>query len=109
MKYRRLLISLALLLAVLAMLVGCASGEETEAALISADNVSGDLIYSIYAGNTVTITGYTGTERDLVLPDQIDTRPVTAIGADAFANCSGIVHLTIGKQVKTIGDGTFYG
>ena len=74
MKHRKLLISLLFLLLVLTASVGCASGAEPEAALISADNVSGDLIYSIYAGNTVTITGYSGSERNLILPDKIGQR-----------------------------------
>ena len=106
MKFSKLC---CLLIPLLLLLIGCSGSGETEPALISADNVSGDLVYSIYAGNTVTITGYRGSDRVLVLPDRIDTRPVTAIGDYAFADQSGIVYLTLGKYVRSIGDYAFSG
>lgn len=63
MKRRFLWISLMLLLLGMLALAGCAADGGEEAMLISSDNISGDLVYSIYAGNTVTITGYTGARR----------------------------------------------
>jgi|GEM_PF-3992194 len=43
-------------------------------------------------GNTITITGYTGSDTDVIIPSKIDDKDVTAIGEDAFA----------GKQLVTV-------
>ena len=39
---------------------------------------------------TITITGYTGPEGEVFIPDTIDELPVTSIGNGAFRNCSGL-------------------
>ena len=58
--------------------------------------------------NEITITGYTS-DLDLtnvVIPDEIDGKPVTKIGAGAFKS-SGIISLTVSDSVTTIADYAF--
>lgn len=45
---------------------------------------------------------YTGTENDVVIPDG-----VTSIGKAAFFQCSCLKNVTIGRNVKNIGDDAF--
>lgn len=42
-----------------------------------------DFSYEMNSGE-VTITGYHGTEREIVIPEEIEGRPVTRIGKEAF-------------------------
>ena len=54
-------------------------------------------MYSIGNG-VVTITGYTGNETDLVIPNKIEVYPVTTIDNSAFYECSSLrsVELSMG-------------
>ena len=45
-----------------------------------------EFTYSVDANGNVTITGYTGSESVVEVPDSIDGHPVTAIGSNAFNN-----------------------
>lgn len=58
------------------------------------------------ASGNVTITGYTGSETNLVIPAVIDGHPVTAIGDKAFYN-SVITSVTIPSGVVSIGNSAF--
>src|SRR5215471_8483754 len=55
---------------------------------------------------TITITGYTGTDANLVIPSTIDGLPVTSIGTGAFAGNS-LTSVTIPNSVTNIGDFAF--
>ena len=57
----------------------------------------------------VTITGYTGTNRVVVIPDTITGLPVTAIGGDAFNGNWRLTSVTIPNSVTSIGGGAFAG
>ena len=47
---------------------------------------SGDFSYSVNDdGTTATITGYNGTETDVIIPSVIDGYTITSIGYYAFA------------------------
>ena len=69
------------------------------------------LTYQENDDGTVTITGTTGTrEGQLVLPETIDGKPVTAIGSYAFQNRSGFTgELIIPDTVTSIGNYAFDG
>jgi hypothetical protein len=54
----------------------------------------------------VTITGYTGSAKDVAIPGLIDGKPVTAIGDSAFSG-NQLTSVTIPDDVKTIGDYAF--
>jgi hypothetical protein len=79
----------------------------------------------------VTITGYTGDETEVIIPEEIGgisvykigdsafsgkskltsvTIPgsITAIGNSAFNNCDGLTSITIPANVTSIGDSAFY-
>lgn len=58
-------------------------------------------------GNGVTITKYTGTAPDVVIPDEIDGKPVTAIGERAFA-WKPVVSVIGGRWIVRIGEKVFY-
>ncbi|GHV56789.1 hypothetical protein AGMMS49579_21780 [Spirochaetia bacterium] len=55
----------------------------------------------------VTITGYTGNETAVVIPATIEGLPVTAIGREAFWNCTGLTAISIPASVTSIGYGAF--
>lgn len=64
-----------------------------------------DFTYEFEDGN-VAITGYTGKDQEIVIPDVIDNRPVTAIGEKAFEGYD-LTSITIPKTVTTIGTNAF--
>jgi hypothetical protein len=68
---------------------------------------AGDFEY-IATNGAVTITGYTGTAKNIVIPEKINGLPVTAIGNRAFAD-KQLTGVTIPGSVTSIGEGAFYG
>ncbi len=67
-----------------------------------------DFAYTI-ADGTVTITGYTGTEAELVIPATIENYPVVGIADSAFAYCDTLTAVVIPDSVTTIGSNAFRG
>ena len=65
------------------------------------DGFPDGLEYEVYDTYAV-ITGYTGTDERLVLPDEISGVPVTVIADNAFESC-GFSHVTLPKFLKEIG------
>ena len=45
---------------------------------------SGDYAYALLDDGTVEITSYGGADTEIVIPDTLDGKPVTAIGERAF-------------------------
>jgi hypothetical protein len=60
-------------------------------------------------GNRVTITGYSGTSGDLVIPASINGKTVTAISASAFSGNTTIQTVTFasGSQITTLPSNVF--
>jgi hypothetical protein len=69
---------------------------------------SGDFTYTV-SGGTITITKYTGTGGNVVIPSAIDGKPVVGIGNRAFLNCTGLISVTIPDSVMSIGMNAFLG
>ena len=71
---------------------------------------TGDLNYTISDNGEVTITGYTGSPTTVNIPATIESKPVTAIGNDAFSACYSLESITFGadSQLKSIGYGAFW-
>ena len=76
----------------------------------------GDWEYIVSAsGATVTITHYTGSDLNVVIPSTIPAgtprvpTPVTAIGSGAFMNCASITSVTIPNGIISIEHNAFSG
>jgi hypothetical protein len=57
----------------------------------------------------ITITGYSGTNSAVAIPDTINDLSVTRIGAHAFNRCSWVTSVAIPGSVTNIGDVAFGG
>jgi hypothetical protein len=55
----------------------------------------------------ITITGYTGSESAVVIPDTINGLPVTTIGREAFLQCPSLESVAIPGSVTGIGEHAF--
>ena len=112
MKSRKI-ISLSLIISMLLSLIllttSCNSElDNTKYAIKSENNLTDDgLVYSIYENNTIVITGRQVDYAELIVPDEINGSPVVEIGADAFSSDETLVLVTLGKNVKIIGDNAF--
>ena len=70
--------------------------------------VSPDLLIHEIDADAVTITGcQKGASGKLVIPQAIEDKPVTRIGAAAFANCTKLTTVTIPDGVTSIGTKAF--
>jgi len=58
------------------------------------------------SGGTATVTGWDRQARNVIIPDQVDGYPVTAIGPSVFSYYPSSV--TLPKGLKEIGDKAFY-
>ena len=66
------------------------------------------LQYETTKEHTITVTGYEGTIRHLVIPDQVDGCPVKTIGKNAFPAREDLESVSIPKTVETLGRYAFY-
>jgi len=60
-------------------------------------------------GAAVTITGYVGSDTDILIPPYIDGLPVEMIAYEAFKDCTSLASVDIPSMVKNIGNGAFLG
>ena len=71
---------------------------------IKADNTTEEgYKYKELDDGTLEITGYTGTNTELVIPAEIGGKRVTNIGHDTFFNCSSLESVTIPEGITNIG------
>lgn len=68
---------------------------------------SGDYTYVLLDDETVTITGYHGSDSMVTIPDQLEGKMVTGIGDKAFLRCKSMASVTIPDSVTSIGDYAF--
>jgi hypothetical protein len=66
-----------------------------------------DFVYTETA-NAITITKYQGAGGDVIIPEQINGKPVTAIGTGNAFVSSSITSVTIPKSVTSIDDSSFF-
>ena len=70
------------------------------------DLVSGDFKYMVNEDTeeeTITITGYTGTDSNVVIPEEIDGKKVVKLGSIAFFGNQYLTAVTIPSTVTAIG------
>ncbi|MDY3918728.1 MAG: leucine-rich repeat protein [Candidatus Limivivens sp.] len=67
------------------------------------------LIYTITEERTATVTGYTGSPVDVVIPASVDSIPVTAISGSAFYNCQSLRSVSLPASLRKIEDGSCEG
>lgn len=68
-------------------------------------NSEADFLWEMQEGEAV-ITGYTGAEKTLVIPETLGGSPVTAIAEGAFAKCEAET-VVLPRTLKTVADGAF--
>ena len=59
-------------------------------------------------GGSYSVTGYEGTDTEVVIPETYEDLPVTVIAESAFADQSTVTSVTIPNSVTSIGDYAFY-
>ena len=83
------------------LLAGAAAFAPAEESTKSLSNSEG-FVYEIKEDGTAAITSYTGSEKDLVFPEYVDSVPVTEIREKAFYQNKKIKSVVIPGCVKTI-------
>ena len=78
------------------------------ATILAEDATTAGFEYAVNSDNTITITNYSGEEKEVVIPDTIAGLPVVAIGDEAFAECH-TNKMIIPYGVVRIGIRAFYG
>jgi len=63
--------------------------------------------YSILEDGAAEITGYSGSEAELVIPSMIDGHKVTSIGKEAFYGFDSLTSVIIPDSVTSIGEAAF--
>ena len=66
-----------------------------------------DYTYTVTKDNTATITGYTGSDTALTVPETLDGSPVTEIAADAFAEQTKLTSVTLPASLAAVGERAF--
>ena len=83
---------------------GCFAEEAGEAREVLR---SGEWEYVRNEDGTVTITGWSGEEKSLRIPAELDAQQVTGIGEEAFYACTELTDITIPDSVTQIGKHAF--
>lgn len=65
--------------------------------------------YGLYDDGSAIITGYTGSERELRLPDSLDGHKVVTIGDNAFADNTALTKVSLNSSLEMLGSFAFYG
>lgn len=76
------------------------------------ERTSGDFQYIINGNGTVTITGYTGEHKDIILPGLIEGYAISTIGKEAFcygnySKAQKEISITLPSSITTIEEGAF--
>ena len=75
----------------------------------TAETVVSELTYEVLNGSYASITKYTGSSANVVVPEKIDSYIVQKIAQNAFANNKTLESLLLPESVESIGDNAFNG
>lgn len=93
----------------LMVLVVCGSGDSVHAAdagsVVETD--VNDFSWDKRSDGTLRITDYKGTDETVVIPSEINGRPVTLVNSSAFFKCHTLKHIIIQEGVVYIGNQSF--
>lgn len=78
-----------------------------DTSLIGSTYASGDYEYTVQEDETVHISGYTGSDKEITIPTELDDYLVTGISESAFQANQNIVTLIVPGQIKEIGAKAF--
>lgn len=82
--------------------------EETAATVPNANmQISGDYSYTVLSDGTCEITDYSGTDAELVIPEELDGYVVTSIGNSVFNQCKTLTSVTLPDTVRSLGRQAF--
>ncbi len=94
---KKKILSICFIMLAVALLCGCGKKETPVE----------DLLYEIVDGEVV-ITGYNGTDREIIIPAKINDRPVTTIGEGAFHRYD-LISVEFPNTLKVIEENAFSG
>lgn len=77
-------------------------------AILQIPDTESDYKYSLWLYEA-TVIGYTGTDKSLTIPANIDDYTVVAVGENALKDNTQITYVTFPDKCKTVGDSAFYG
>ena len=75
----------------------------------TAETVVSEFTYEVLNGSYASITKYTGSSTNVVVPEKIDSYIVQKIAQSAFANNKTLESLLLPESVESIGDNAFGG
>lgn len=78
-----------------------------ELSITASAETSGDFDYTVLDDGTVEINRYNGTDKKVVVPEQIDGKTVTIIGENAFTRCHELKSVTVPDSVTEFGRNAF--
>ena len=93
------------LLAAALLITGCAVQGNTARAAGNGEpeeRVCGDFTYTLNDSGEAVITGYSGNDLELTVPDKVDEYPVTEIGAKAFYGRYNLTTVTLPEGLQSI-------
>ena len=97
---KKLLSTLLIILTLSAMLLLASCGE----AIPGFENTgSNGLEFTSNSDGTYSVTGYTGSATDVIIPSTYNGKAVTSIGYCAFWDCSSLTSIEIPDSVTSIG------
>jgi len=112
MKFKAILPMFLIFVAIIgaAFFASCKTDEEGRNNEINLSLEEAKKIYDfeMSADNNVTISKYTGSENEVIIPDKIDGNKVTSIGEKAFDNYDSLKSVKIPDSVVSIGYWAFY-